>query len=90
MTVRVSARTQEVVFINTHLLYLHNACMTVMVSECMTVTVDARLQEVVVINTHLLYPHNACSTIIRLREVHKILEYLQARSTLLDSTLNLH
>ncbi|KAK9821977.1 hypothetical protein WJX81_000051 [Elliptochloris bilobata] len=33
--------------------------------------------EVVVINTHLLYPHNACSTIIRLREVHKILEYLQ-------------
>ena len=31
------------------------------------------------INTHLLYPHNACSTIIRLREVHKILEYLQAR-----------
>ena len=33
-----------------------------------------------VINTHLLYPHNACSTIIRLREVHKILEYLQARA----------
>jgi len=37
-------------------------------------------QEVVVVNTHLLYPHNACSTIIRLREVHKILEYLQARA----------
>lgn len=47
----------------------------------MAVTVSARVQEVVVINTHLLYPHNACSTIIRLREVHKILEYLQARST---------
>jgi hypothetical protein len=41
-------------------------------------------QEVVVVNTHLLYPHNACSTIIRLREVHKILEYLQARAPPLE------
>jgi len=41
---------------------------------------DDPAQEVVVVNTHLLYPHNACSTIIRLREVHKILEYLQARA----------
>ena len=62
------------VLIGMHLLCLQTAGMTV--SE------DARLQEVVVINTHLLYPHNACSTIIRLREVHKILEYLQARSAL--------
>ena len=60
------------------LLYAQNACVIV--------TVRARLQEVVVINTHLLYPHNACSTIIRLREVHKILEYLQARSAVWTAT----
>ncbi|CAI5515875.1 unnamed protein product [Closterium sp. Naga37s-1] len=34
--------------------------------------------EVLVINTHLLFPHNANSSVIRLREVYKILEYVDA------------
>ncbi|GJP55622.1 hypothetical protein CLOM_g14572 [Closterium sp. NIES-68] len=35
-------------------------------------------REVMVINTHLLFPHNANSSVIRLREVYKILEYVDA------------
>ncbi|CAI5982955.1 unnamed protein product [Closterium sp. NIES-65] len=33
--------------------------------------------EMLVVNTHLLFPHNANSSLIRLREVYKVLEYLE-------------
>eukprot|EP00899_Mesostigma_viride_P019558 jgi/Mesvir1/27603/Mv07340-RA.1 len=37
----------------------------------------AALPDLLAVNTHLLFPHNANSTLIRLREVFKILEFLQ-------------
>ncbi|GJP46707.1 hypothetical protein CLOM_g5959 [Closterium sp. NIES-68] len=33
--------------------------------------------EMLLVNTHLLFPHNANSSLIRLREVYKVLEYLE-------------
>lgn len=38
--------------------------------------------EMLLVNTHLLFPHNANSSLIRLRQVYKILEYLEQYKTL--------
>ncbi|RID49120.1 hypothetical protein BRARA_I05582 [Brassica rapa] len=35
-------------------------------------------QEVLIVNTHLLFPHDSTLSIARLRQVYKILEYLEA------------
>ncbi|CAL9213393.1 unnamed protein product [Arabidopsis halleri] len=35
-------------------------------------------QEVIIVNTHLLFPHDSSLSIVRLHEVYKILEYLEA------------
>jgi len=35
-------------------------------------------QEVIIVNTHLLFPHDSSLSIVRLHQVYKILEYLEA------------
>ncbi|KAL1220310.1 putative calcium-binding protein [Cardamine amara subsp. amara] len=35
-------------------------------------------QEVIIVNTHLLFPHHSSLSIVRLHQVYKILEYLEA------------
>mmetsp|Transcript_9011 Transcript_9011/g.25891 ORF Transcript_9011/g.25891 Transcript_9011/m.25891 type:complete len:418 (-) Transcript_9011:159-1412(-) len=52
-----------------------------MVLVVRSLPMQAGVKDVIVVNTHLMFPHNSNSTLIRLREVFKILEYLQQYRT---------